>query len=164
MEYRDSVHSPFPRIVLQIVRQKQSAHEVGEWLRKWDNISCIDRVKVKLYVTWSGGEEAITLRAAPSVPERAVVCEKPWTSVTIMWDGTVVPCNFDHDGLYSLGNVADQTLQEIWRSERLAALRRHHRDGNPDEVTLCRGCVDKGLFEVNRGRVAVRLPDVMGVG
>ncbi len=151
VKYRDSVQSPFPRIVLQIVRQKQNMHEVGEWVRRWKDAAGIDRVKVKSYVTWSGGEDLINdLRVAPAAPERVVVCEKPWTSVTILWDGTVVPCNFDHDALYPLGNIGQQTLQEIWRSERMTALRCHHRDGDLDAIDLCRGCIDKEGYPVRK--------------
>jgi radical SAM protein with 4Fe4S-binding SPASM domain len=151
LEYRAAARSPFPRIVLQIVRQKQNAHEVKEWLRKWSPISEIDRIKVKSYVTWSGGEESINglrISRAPAQPD--VVCEKPWTSVTILWDGTVVPCNFDHDGLYPLGNVTRQTLREIWGGEPLTTLRCHHRDRDLSSVALCRDCVDKEGYPVRK--------------
>lgn len=162
LAYRAEVGSPYPRVVLQMVRQSQNAHEVGEWLKKWRDVPGLDRVKVKSYVTWSGGEENINnLRIAPP-PERKVVCEKPWTSVTILWDGTVVPCNFDHNGLYPLGNVSEQTLREIWDGEPIAALRRHHRYGMLGDISLCRNCVDmegypvrKWFYPINRIRDSV---------
>jgi radical SAM protein with 4Fe4S-binding SPASM domain len=151
LEYRASTQSPYPRIVLQIVRQKQNSHEIKEWLRKWSVVSEIDRIKVKSYVTWSGGEEEINdLRISPVSVRPDVVCEKPWTSVTIMWDGTVVPCNFDHDGLYPLGNVAHQTLREIWAGEPLTTLRCRHRDRDLSEIALCRDCVDLEGFPVRK--------------
>ncbi|WP_300607433.1 radical SAM/SPASM domain-containing protein [Trebonia sp.] len=163
LDYRASARSPYPRIVLQIVRQKQNAHEVKDWLAKWSPVSEIDRIKVKSYVTWSGGEEPINeLRISPAAARPGVVCEKPWTSVTILWDGTVVPCNFDHDGLYPLGNVAEQTLREIWAGEPLTTLRCRHRDRDLSDIPLCRDCVDmegfpvrKWYYPVNRLRQAV---------
>jgi radical SAM protein with 4Fe4S-binding SPASM domain len=153
LEYRASTGSPFPRIVLQIVRQKQNMHEVGDWLRKWGPVSEIDRIKVKSYVTWSGGDEtinALRISPTPAPAQQGVVCEKPWTSVTVMWDGTVVPCNFDHDGHIPLGNLNTQTLQEIWEGEALSTLRRCHRDGKLEDVPLCRDCVDKEGFPVKK--------------
>jgi radical SAM protein with 4Fe4S-binding SPASM domain len=166
LEYRARVGSPYPRIVLQIVRQKQNSHEVKQWLEKWSLVSEIDRIKVKSYVTWSGGQEAINdLRVTPISVRPDVVCEKPWTSVTILWDGTVVPCNFDHDGLYPLGNVSHQTLREIWAGEPLTALRCRHRDRDLSEIALCRDCVDmegfpvkKWYYPANRLRQAVTPP------
>jgi len=151
LEYRALTGSPYPRIVLQMVRQKQNKHELKEWLRKWSAVSEIDRVKVKSYVTWSGGEEAINdLRIDPLPTRPDVVCEKPWTSVTILWDGTVVPCNFDHDGLYPLGNVTRQTLREIWAGEPLTTLRCRHRDRDLADIPLCRDCIDMEGFPVKK--------------
>lgn len=151
LEYRASTGSTSPRIILQIVKQKQNAHEIAEWLRRWSGVPGIDRVKVKSYITWSGGEEAIdSLRIAPSTSSRSVVCEKPWTSVTVLWDGRVVPCCFDHDGLLTLGNINQNSLLDIWRGEALITLRQQHRDGDLDGVPLCRNCVDKEGYPVKK--------------
>lgn len=163
LEYRASARSPYPRVVLQIVRQKKNAHEVKDWLAKWSPVSEIDRIKVKSYIAWNGAEEQIKeLRVSPLAAHPGLVCEKPWTSVTILWDGTVVPCNFDHNGLYPLGNVTHQTLREIWGGEPLTSLRCHHRDGDLSGIPLCRDCVDmdgfpvrKWYYPVNRIRQAV---------
>ncbi len=149
VEYRASVGSRTPRIVLQFVRQEQNAHEAAEWLSRWRDAPGIDRVKVKSYVTWSGGDRAINeLRIDQPTGRPTVVCDKPWTSVAILWDGRVVPCCFDHDGLATLGNVTRQSLLEIWRGEPLATLRRRHREGDLDGVSLCRKCVDKEGYPV----------------
>ena len=151
LEYRASVNSAYPRVVLQIVRQNQNAHEVSEWLRRWSSVPGLDRVKVKSYITWNGAEQTIhDLRLAADPHQRAVVCEKPWTSVTVLWDGTVVPCNFDHDGLHPLGNLNHQTLKEIWQGEAMISLRRHHRDGDLAGIALCRACVDKEGYPVKK--------------
>jgi radical SAM protein with 4Fe4S-binding SPASM domain len=151
VEYRREAGSKKPVIVLQIVRQKQNVHEVEEWLRKWKGSTGVDRVKVKSYVTWDGRAERINrLRLEPEPDGSAVVCDKPWTSVTILWDGRVVPCCFDYDGVLTLGNVGEQSLEEIWRGERLHQLRSCHRDGNLDAVALCANCKDKEGYAVRK--------------
>jgi len=144
VEYRARAGSKEPVIILQIVRQKQNAHEVEEWLRKWEGSAGIDRVKVKSFVTWDGHSERINrLRLEAEPDTSAVVCDKPWSSVTILWDGRVVPCCFDYDAIQELGNVGEQSLEEIWRGERLRQLRSCHRDGNLENVALCAKCKDK---------------------
>lgn len=140
-----------PRIVLQIVRQRPNLHEVDAWLEKWGAVTGIDHVKVKSFIAWSGDDEQIeALRPADRATSDEVVCDKPWTSVTILWDGTVVPCCFDHDGALALGNVTEQSLDEIWRSERLRALRRAHKQQQLADVPLCANCKDKEGYPVRK--------------
>lgn len=149
--YRASVAARDPRIILQIVQQAQNVHEVGQWLDRWRAEPGIDRVKVKSYTTWIGGIEAIdNLRLAPPVSKAGLVCEKPWTSVTVLWDGRVVPCCFDYDGLLTVGTLREHTLAEIWRGDPLRRLRSRHRDGDLGDLALCRNCVDKEGYPVRR--------------
>jgi radical SAM protein with 4Fe4S-binding SPASM domain len=151
VEYRRQAHSKNPIIILQIVRQKQNVHEVEEWLRKWKGSPGIDRVKVKSFVTWNGRAERINrLRLEPEPDGSAVVCDKPWTSITILWDGRVVPCCFDYDGILTLGHVGEQTLEEIWQGERIHQLRSSHRDRKFETVALCAKCKDKEGYAVKK--------------
>jgi len=151
LDSRRRAGSRKPYVVMQIVRQRQNLHEVDAWLRKWRAVEGVDRVKVKSYITWNGGDEAIErLRPEPRRRSLPLVCDKPWTSVTVLWDGTVVPCCFDFDGLLALGDLARESLDTIWHGERAAALRRAHRDGDLASVTLCAQCKDKEGFPVRK--------------
>lgn len=148
--YRRQAGSRKPFLILQMVRQKQNVHEVEEWLRKWEAVDGVDQVKVKSYMNWNGSDETINrLRIKPGAVS-GVVCDKPWTSLTILWDGRVVPCCFDYDGIETLGNVTEQSLREIWESGRLRYLRACHRDGRVDDVPLCRDCTDKEGYPVRK--------------
>jgi radical SAM protein with 4Fe4S-binding SPASM domain len=151
LDHRRRAGSKKPFVIMQIVRQRQNLHEVDAWLRKWRAVEGVDRVKVKSYITWDGRDEAIErLRPSPRREREPVVCDKPWTSVTVLWDGTVVPCCFDFDGLLALGDLAREALDEIWHGERAKALRRAHRDGDLSRVTLCAQCKDKEGYPVRK--------------
>ncbi|MBB4266194.1 radical SAM/SPASM domain-containing protein [Roseospira visakhapatnamensis] len=56
-------------------------------------------------------------------------CEFPWTSLTVMADGNVVPCTQDYDVEMVLGNVMEQSLEEIWNGDRYRDLRHWHVTG-----------------------------------
>jgi radical SAM protein with 4Fe4S-binding SPASM domain len=43
-------------------------------------------------------------------------CWKLWNSCVITWDGKVVPCCFDKDAKYTMGNARAQSFKEIWHS------------------------------------------------
>jgi radical SAM protein with 4Fe4S-binding SPASM domain len=151
ISYRKQRGSKSPYIILQIVRQKQNVHEIPAWLEKWQKVPGVDRVKVKSYVTWDGTQEEInSLRLDPSEIDSNLVCDKPWTSIVVLWDGRVVPCCFDYDGINSLGSLQEQSLTEIWHGERLAALREAHKKGNLSNIKLCANCTDKEGYPVKR--------------
>ncbi len=57
-------------------------------------------------------------------------CEYPWTSLTVMADGSVVPCTQDYDCEMAQGNIYDQSLEEIWNGENYQNLRRWHITGD----------------------------------
>lgn len=151
IQYRQNSNKTHPKIILQFVRQKMNEHECELWLEKWNGVEGIDEVKIKSYITWDGSEERINLLRLEDAPDRnQVVCDKPWTSVTILWDGRVVPCCFDYDGLFVLGNLNHETLDSIWRSERMQTLRESHRNHDLNGLTLCQNCTDKEGYSVRK--------------
>ena len=51
-------------------------------------------------------------------------CPLPFTQLYLHSTGDVYPCSFAQN--YPLGNVRDQTLEEIWQGERLKEFRKSH--------------------------------------
>jgi radical SAM protein with 4Fe4S-binding SPASM domain len=79
-------------------------------------------------------------------------CKWPWEWVVINSDGNVVPCCNDFDGLYSMGNLADQSFREIWFGEKYDRFRkdvlRKWR-----EIPLCSHCPVPSLGDLSFERV-----------
>lgn len=57
-------------------------------------------------------------------------CEYPWTSLTVMADGSVVPCTQDYDTELRLGNIHENSLEDIWNGEEYRRLREWHVNGS----------------------------------
>ena len=69
-------------------------------------------------------------------------CSHLWSTMSVYWDGTVVPCCFDFFKTYVLGDVNKKTLKEIWNDEPMVKLRRSMLDGTYKTTNrLCNGCV-----------------------
>jgi len=64
-------------------------------------------------------------------------CEFPWTSMTVMANGEVVPCTQDYDAEMSFGNVRDKSLSEIWNSPKYQLFRRQHLTGDFPKGSKC---------------------------
>lgn len=50
-------------------------------------------------------------------------CNVPWDMMGVRWNGDVVPCVYDYDNKFVAGNVKDQSLLEIWNSDRMIEFR-----------------------------------------
>lgn len=60
---------------------------------------------------------------APDTGPDSPCCNTPWDTVGIRWNGDVVPCIYDYDNRYVIGNVKDKPLMEIWNSEAMIHFR-----------------------------------------
>ncbi|MBI4982289.1 MAG: SPASM domain-containing protein [Candidatus Omnitrophica bacterium] len=69
-------------------------------------------------------------------------CEFPWLSLTVMADGTVVPCSQDYNCEMSMGNAGSQTLEEVWNSAKFDQLRKLHIKGLDAGDWKCYGRCD----------------------
>jgi len=52
-------------------------------------------------------------------------CGKPWRTMTVNWNGDVVPCGAIYNcSKYSFGNLLEQGFKEVWNSEKFIAARK----------------------------------------
>ena len=68
-------------------------------------------------------------------------CWKMWHSCVVTWDGKVVPCCFDKDAHYVMGDLAQQTFKEIWQSEKYNSFRASLLRSR-NEIEMCRNCTE----------------------
>jgi len=70
------------------------------------------------------------------MPDR---CFRMWSGCVITWDGKVAPCCFDKDADHCLGDLNEQTFEEIWRGEKYSQFRQTILK-NRKSVDICRNC------------------------
>ena len=64
------------------------------------------------------------------------------THIAVLVDGTVVPCCLDSNGLVDLGNIYNESLENIINSNRYQTLKKSFQDRKPSE-DLCKSCTYK---------------------
>ena len=75
-------------------------------------------------------------------------CEYPWTSLTVMADGNVVPCTQISNNEIVLGNIKDNTLEEIWNGKNYEEFRKMHISGKfPDNHKCKKSCDQIKIYE-----------------
>lgn len=66
-------------------------------------------------------------------------CWRMWQGCVITWDGKIVPCCFDKDAKYTLGNLQKDSFRSIWFSEAYNHFRKSVLKSRK-EIDICTNC------------------------
>jgi radical SAM protein with 4Fe4S-binding SPASM domain len=131
---REEMDSPFPQIRVQAVMLPDVKAHWAEYISFWkgmvDEIGYLD-----------AREEG------PQYDHRGqtgdFACPFLWQRMTILWDGTVMPClmhGVEDFSLMKLGNVQETSIKELWHSQKLAGVRRLHQNFQSQKLEACDRC------------------------
>ena len=67
-------------------------------------------------------------------------CLRLWSGCVITTTGDVLPCCYDKDHRHALGNIAEQSLAEIFHSKRANALRHRVISATDSIPEMCKNC------------------------
>jgi len=114
-----------------------------EFKRKFDSLP-LDQFVVRKPHNWAGGYDVkeFTSNKGP------IRCTFPWYSLTIFWDGSVLPCPQDFHGKLILGNVKDSSLLEIWNGPKEILLRENLSGQQHKNVVACDRCDRPGRKKI----------------
>jgi radical SAM protein with 4Fe4S-binding SPASM domain len=84
------------------------------------------------------GSEFVQISQQPKDDRKA--CPYPFYNLVVKSNGDVVPCCVAWEDSLVVGNVAAQTLSEIWAGEPLARIHRLHLEGRRSELAACAKC------------------------
>lgn len=69
-----------------------------------------------------------------------IACTMPFTTLAVRSNGDVSPCCIDWIGGTNLGNLENETLQEIWNGDKMYAFRKMQLENRKQENESCRNC------------------------
>jgi radical SAM protein with 4Fe4S-binding SPASM domain len=73
-------------------------------------------------------------------------CYLPFYKFFIDWDGKVLLCNNDVGKFTDMGNVYNETVQDIWLGEKFNAYRKHLLAGDRKSCSPCNRCNIQGTL------------------
>ena len=68
-------------------------------------------------------------------------CWKMWNSCVVTWDGKVVPCCFDKDAHFVLGDLKKNSFAEIWNGKSYNRFRKSLLMSRSN-IEMCRNCTE----------------------
>src|SRR5579872_2170334 len=125
------------QVVVQMVRMERNADEVDDFIRFWTAVPGVDQVRIKEDET-----NLLQPEAAHAAQDWTHPCHYLWRGpMYVKHSGDVYPCcqSYMLDGR-PVGNIAAQSLPEIWNSEEMQRMRRLHVAGRAGEIAICSRC------------------------
>lgn len=126
-----------PKIFVQFVEMDLNVHEKDSFIAFWSKEGVSVKIRPKL--SWAGRISApnLVLGNRDRWP-----CHWAMQTVSITDQGKVVTCAVDLDAQFVAGDIASQTIKEIWNGA-LKELRNKHLSGDFGHLPpICRDCRD----------------------
>lgn len=90
----------------------------------------------KKFSQWGGSIKDL---ASPETTEAAEPCSQMNISLIVQWDGNASICCLDYDGKTNVGNVYEESIEDIWNGPRFNEFRRRIMAGDTS-TPLCGQC------------------------
>lgn len=91
-----------------------------------------DNTKLRRYKQNENGEWEIKGK----LPNK---CKRMWRAAVVTWDGSVVPCCFDKDADYKMGNLLESSFSEIKSNEKYSNFR-NQVFTERSQIDICKNC------------------------
>jgi len=154
VNWKKRLKSRTPHIIFQFLVVKPNEHQIGE-VKRLANELGVDEVALKtaqIYDYRAGSDLIPSIGRYSRYRKMADGtyaiknqlldhCWKMWHSCVITWDGKVVPCCFDKDAHFVLGDLMKNSFQEIWRGEPYRQFR-ESLFRSRSEIEICKNCTE----------------------
>ena len=154
IKWKKKLNSKSPYIIFQFLVVKQNEHQVDE-IKKMGKKLGVDKVVIKTaqIYDFENGNDLIPTNNKYSRYKKGGEgnfkiknkllnhCWKLWNSSVITWDGKVVPCCFDKDATYKMGDLNNQTFAQVWKSQPYFNFRKKILNSRK-EIDICQNCTE----------------------
>lgn len=154
IKWKRELKSKTPHVIFQFLVVKPNESQIGEVQQLAKELG-VDEVALKtaqIYDYKNGSELIPTLDQYSRYKKKQDGsyeiknelfdhCWKMWHSCVITWDGKVVPCCFDKDAHYVLGDLNKNSFKEIWKGEKYQAFRISLLKSR-SEIEMCKNCTE----------------------
>lgn len=151
VQWKRKMKSKTPFIIWQFIVFSHNEHELSELKTIASNIG-VDQLKLKSAQIYDF-ESAIDLipknpkyarysikKAGYAIKNKLLNhCWRMWQGCVITWDGKIVPCCFDKDATYRLGDISDKTFTEIWHGQAYSSFRTLLLKSRKN-IDICKNC------------------------
>jgi len=121
---------------VQFSIMEENQHELEAFNKFWSKKGAC--VKNRPKVSWTGRIKAPNLDPL----KKRVPCKWALSHAAILWDGSLVACGGDSEGVFIAGNVGVSAIREIWNTTHEKFRQIHLEKRWHDLPDPCKGCLD----------------------
>lgn len=147
VEIRERRSAKHLRITTHIIGIKELAHEFESFKDRWSGL--VDSAVVRPFGNWAGLVDGNGCSPVEEqvIPKRRYPCAWLWYATKIEPNGDMSKCFVHVTGDRDpLGNIMEQSLERIWKGEKLQKLRSLHCEDRYDDIEFCSNCIVWSLF------------------
>ncbi len=146
---KEELHSTTPAIIVQVLVNRYNENEIP-LIEKW--IKHIGKVHLKkksmqLYSDFEFLPENKHFRRYKLKNGTWVLkkyhskgCFRIWSQCVVTYNGDVLPCCYDKNGDYTVGNLSQNSLNKIWHSDLFNRFRKNTWSKN-NNLAICNNCI-----------------------
>ncbi len=127
-----------PVLEIKVIEMPENQAEIQDIIDYWKQYKI--RINVRKLATWGGN---VNVSASGNcLQEERSACGYAIGQFAIAWDGRVAVCGWDAELKGQIGNINEESIQQIWKRKKDTIIKAHmeHRfDELPD---ICRNCTD----------------------
>lgn len=135
-----------PNINLVLVELEENKREIKQFYNEWkDKVNSINIINMRNWandIQKEGTKESFHFNKKMKRKPCALI----WQKMVVDYNGDVVLCCDDWNHSTVLGNLKKQTIEEIWKGEKLKKIKEAHVKGEFWKVPLCSGCNKKSVW------------------
>lgn len=154
LKWKKELKSSTPHVIFQFLVVKPNEHQIAE-VQELADVLGVNEVALKtaqIYDYENGSplipaiEKYARYRKGADgkyTIKNSLVnsCWRMWHSCVITWDGLVVPCCFDKDAHYRLGDLKETTFKKLWKNTSYTRFRQQLLKSR-SEVEMCKNCTE----------------------
>ena len=129
------------RIQLLMLAQKNNETHIKEFTQLFTRLG-IEHISTGGILNYGSAlnNDKIKHRFQRPTGNRLNPCWRLWTNLVIASNGKACLCCYDFDNKITLGDVRENTIQEIWQGDELKFYRKLHKKKWHDYSEVCKGC------------------------
>jgi radical SAM protein with 4Fe4S-binding SPASM domain len=152
VEAKKETGKSHPFIVIQFIVFKTNEHQLEE-AKKLKKTLGVDKVEIKTAQVYSQNDKNQLIpdnkkhrryqqnengewTIKKEIPNK---CNRMWRAAVVTWDAQVVPCCFDKDADFQMGNLLEKSFEEIKNTEKYTNFR-NQVFTNRKQIDICRNC------------------------
>lgn len=125
------------KVIMQMLTYSKNEDEVETFKKIWSKYPCEIFIK-KMHSYLDGGMSSLT----PQLNDKQIhACTDPFNLLVIYSNGNYGNCCWDYENTFSLGNIANESIVEVFNSNKINMIRLKHSLFECKDLAPCNRCM-----------------------